>query len=129
MRTPIALRGVFEQGEPLVWLAECDTHQWAVKDGNVEAVEALIREHVREHPTLHCDPPPHSDFKLPKERYTRYKVQRYEWQDGTVTYCGECGACPSPGWHILHHSVPVDAYMEQHWVAAHQGDTAEERHG
>lgn len=44
------------QGGARMWTASCSEHQWAVKDGNPKAVEALIREHVREHPTVHSQP-------------------------------------------------------------------------
>jgi hypothetical protein len=55
----------------------------------------------------------------------RYKVQRFDWLDGTSTYCGQCGMC-SPSWAILHAAEPVDAYMVEHWVTAHAD---EESHG
>lgn len=124
--TYVAMESVFNPGEPGEWKAHCDEHQWAVKDGNIDAVEALIREHVREHPTVHCLPPPEDipQWQYPNARFLRYKVQQFVYRDGTVTHCGQCGECR---WHMMHVLEPVDAYMEAHWVAAHQGDHTEEK--
>jgi len=108
--------GTFNKDEPPQWRAECDVHQWAVADGNLEAVEALVREHTREHPSVHCPPPPALEWAIPKDRALRGKTQRFEWADGTVTHCVQCGKCR---WAILHAADPVDAYLTEHWVVAH----------
>lgn len=108
--------------------AECAAHQWAVADSGYEAVEALVREHVREHPTAHCASPPRVAMRGPS-RLLRWRVVRYVHQDGTSSYTGSCGLCADPRWDVFDSSAPVDAYMEEHWVAAHQGDETEDLHG
>jgi hypothetical protein len=123
--THVPIRYTISKDAGTEWYASCDMHQWAVKEPSPDVVAALVRSHVREHPTSHCEPPPalglhvprRPTAQLPQER--RYTLHSDVWADGTVTYSGMCGVCPSPGWHILHAADPVDAYMEEHWVLAH----------
>lgn len=112
--------------------AECAAHQWAVADGGYEAVEALVREHVREHPTVHCASPPRIGPYRPT-RHQRWRVVQYMYDDGTSAYTGSCGLCTDPRWDVFDSAEPVDACMEEHWVAAHAADydghAAEGNHG
>lgn len=112
--------------------AECPIHQWAVADGGYEAVEALIREHVREHPTVHCPSPPRIGPYRPT-RHQRWRIVQYMYDDGTSAYTGSCGLCSDPRWDVFDSTEPVDACMEEHWVAAHAADydghAAEGNHG
>lgn len=112
--------------------AECPLHQWAVADGGYEAVEALVREHVREHPTVHCASPPRIGPYRPT-RHQRWRVVQYMYDDGTSAYTGSCGLCTDPRWDVFDSAEPVDACMEEHWVTAHAADydghAAEGNHG
>jgi hypothetical protein len=118
-------------GDPPMYKAVCGRHQWAVKGGNRDAVEALVREHVREHPMVHCaSPPAPGPFprSTPGRWPQKWKITEIHLTNGEVLYTGECGQCPHPGWNVLYHRAPVNAYMEEHWVTAHAADHKED-HG
>lgn len=109
---------------PSTYRAECPTHQWAVADGGYEAVEALVREHVREHPSVHCPSPPRMGrYRSGRQRW---RIVQYMHEDGTSFWSGSCGVCADPRWDVFDSDEPVLEYMEQHWVTAH---ASKENHG
>lgn len=114
----IPIQMVTPAGEASVFRAECAAHQWAVSDGGYEAVEAAVREHVRDHPSVHCASPPRPGPYRP-ERYQRWRITQYMYDDGTSYYSGSCGLCTDPRWDVFDSAAPVDEYMQQHWVSAH----------